>query len=74
VHGELTIKDRTHPITFAVGAALQDEKTFAVEAHLDFDRTRWNVLYGSGRFFARLGMHLVSDTISLQVFLKAKVA
>jgi polyisoprenoid-binding protein YceI len=37
------------------------------EAHFDFDRTRWNIIYGSTRFFEHLGMHLVFDLISLQV-------
>ena len=37
------------------------------EAHFDFDRTRWNVIYGSSRFFEHLGMHLVFDLISLQM-------
>jgi hypothetical protein len=34
-------------------------------AHFDFDRTRWNVIYGSSRFFEHLGMHLVFDLISI---------
>ena len=37
------------------------------EAHFDFDRTHWNVIYGSNRFFEHLGMHLVFDLISLQM-------
>ena len=37
------------------------------EAHFDFDRTRWNVIYGSSRFFEHLGIHLVFDLISLQM-------
>jgi len=32
-----------------------------------FDRTRWKVLYGSGRFFHRLGMNLVNDLIQLEI-------
>ena len=42
----------------------------SIEAHFDLDRTRWDVLYGSSRFFEHLGMHLVYDliTIELRVF------
>jgi hypothetical protein len=40
---------------------------FAAEAHFDIDRTRWGVIYGSARFFKRLGMHQVYDTISFEV-------
>jgi hypothetical protein len=32
-----------------------------------FDRTRWGSLYGLGRFFARLGKHVVNDLIDIQV-------
>jgi hypothetical protein len=30
------------------------------------------LLYGSGRLFERLGMHLVHDLISLELFIVAK--
>lgn len=48
-----------------VGSA--DEGRISAEAHFDFDRTRWGVIYGSSRFFNHLGMHLVFDLISLQL-------
>jgi hypothetical protein len=41
-------------------------------AHFDFDRTLWNVLYGSEKFFEKLGMHLVNDNITMELFLVAK--
>jgi hypothetical protein len=34
---------------------------------LSFDRTHWNVLYGSGRYFQGLGMHLVYDLVDLEI-------
>jgi hypothetical protein len=40
-----------------------------IEAHFDIDRTRWKVIYGSARFFEHLGMHLVFDPISIQIYL-----
>jgi len=43
------------------------ENGLAAEAHFDIDRTKWNVIYGSTRFFEHLGMHLVFDLISIQV-------
>jgi len=43
------------------------ENGVAAEAHFDIDRTRWNIIYGSTRFFEHLGMHLVFDMISIQV-------
>jgi hypothetical protein len=39
----------------------------------DLDRTRWGVLYGSGRFFEKLGMHLVSEIVTVELFLAARL-
>ncbi len=30
-------------------------------------RTKWNIVYGSTRFFEHLGKHLVFDLIGIQV-------
>lgn len=43
-----------------------------LEAHFDIDRTGWNVIYGSTRFFEHLGMHLVYDLISIQLYIVAR--
>jgi len=43
------------------------ENGLAAEAHFDVDRTRWNIIYGSTRYFEHLGMHLVFDHISIQL-------
>jgi rhodanese-related sulfurtransferase/polyisoprenoid-binding protein YceI len=67
VIGDLTLKDVTAPFTFyAVSGVTRDGKA-AAQAALSFDRTRWNVLYGSARFFYRVGMHLVNDLIDLDI-------
>jgi len=42
------------------------------EAHFDIDRTRWDIVYGSSRFFEHLGMHLVFDLISIQLRIVAR--
>ena len=39
----------------------------------DLDRTAWGVLYGSGRFFEKLGMHLVNEIVTVELFLTAKL-
>ncbi len=72
VHGELTLKNVTHPVEFTASAGLTPEGKPAAQAAFAFDRTKWNVLYGSGRFFHRLAGHLVNDLIELQVRMVAK--
>ncbi|TVR51677.1 MAG: sulfurtransferase [Puniceicoccaceae bacterium] len=61
--GELTLKGRTHPLHFDATAGLTSEGRFGAQAVLSLDRTQWGVLYGSGKYFRNLGMHLVNDFI-----------
>jgi len=74
IAGSLTIKDTTHPLCFPAMVAPQEDGTLKAQAALDIDRTLWNVCYGSGRLFERLGMHLVNDLISIELFIVAQKA
>jgi rhodanese-related sulfurtransferase len=69
--GRLTLKGVTDQVTFAAVVGQSDPSTIAGQAHLEFDRTRWDVLYGSGRFFAFLGKHLVNDLVHLHLIIFA---
>jgi hypothetical protein len=44
-----------------------EDGSVSIEAPFDPDRTRWNALYGSSRFFEHPGMHLVYDLISIEL-------
>lgn len=72
VTGELTIRDVTRPITFQATVAPQADGGIKAHAVFDFDRTLWNVCYGSGKLFERLGMHLVHDIITVELFIQAR--
>ncbi len=72
VQADLTLKGITAPVEFTASAGLDDQGRPAAQAAFAIDRTRWNVLYGSGRFFARLAGHLVNDLIDLQIRLVCK--
>ena len=72
VTGSLTIKDITRPVSFPACIAPQEDGSVRAHVSFDIDRTLWNVLYGSGRLFERLGMHLVHDLISLELIIAAK--
>ncbi|BCU76705.1 YceI family protein [Luteolibacter sp. LG18] len=64
---ELTLKGQTHPIEFAATCGLTPDGKAAAQATFSIDRTRWGVLYGSGKFFHRLAGHLVNDLIDFEV-------
>ncbi|TWJ17575.1 YceI family protein [Geobacter argillaceus] len=72
VTGELTIKDVTRPISFPATVAPQQDGSIQAHAAFDIDRTLWNICYGSCRMFEHLGMHLVHDMISLELFVVAR--
>jgi len=67
VHGELTLKDVTRPMKFLAVVGVTPEGKLAAQASLAIDRTLWEVLYGSGKYFRNLGGHLVNDLIELQL-------
>lgn len=70
--GNLTIRDVTRPVCAQTILAPQPDGSVKAHAVLDIDRTLWNVCYGSGRLFERLGMHLVNELISLELFVVAR--
>ena len=72
VSGTLELRGVKADLSFASTISPTDDNGLVAEAHFDIDRTRWNVIYGSSRFFENLGMHLVFDFISFQVRIVAK--
>ena len=71
VRGELNLRGVSADLEFDATAASIEDGSFTMEAHFDIDRTRWNVIYGSTRFFEHLGMHKVFDLLSFQIRINA---
>ena len=57
----------TRPLSFPAVIARKSDGTYTAQALIAVDRTEWGVLYGSSRFFARLGEHVVNDHIHLHL-------
>ena len=64
--GDLTIKGYTHKAKVSFYTE-KDSKN--LKAKLVFDRSKYNVRYGSGSFFENLGDKLILDDIELEVTL-----
>jgi polyisoprenoid-binding protein YceI len=62
---DLTIKDVTKEIEIPVYFGDYGE-AYVFQGSLDFDRSEFNVKYGSGKFFEWLESHLVNNTIRLR--------
>jgi len=58
--GDLTIKGKTNPVTFT---AKQDAKTY--QGVLKFNRTKFDMVYGSGSFFKGLGDKMIHDEVNV---------
>ena len=58
--GNLTIKDKTHPVTFSYK---KDGKAFS--GSFTFDRTKYGMIYNSGNFFKDLGDKLIKDEVNV---------
>ncbi len=70
VTGNLTIKGITHGIAFNATINKSDDTIQATTA-LDFDRSKYDVRFGSGKFFTDLGDNLILDAINLDIDIKA---
>jgi rhodanese-related sulfurtransferase len=73
-YGSLTIKDVTRQVQFPSDISPQEDGSIKAHAAFDIDRTLWNIRYGSGKLYERLGMHWVHDLISLELFIAANTA
>lgn len=70
VTGDLTIKGITHEISFPVDVKLEDG-TLTANGTAKIDRTKWNVRYGSGKFFDGLGDKMIYDDFEIKFELVA---
>lgn len=58
--GQLTIKGKTNPITLDF-----EEKEGTYTTNLSFDRTKFDMIYGSKNFFKNLGDKVINDEVKL---------
>lgn len=58
--GDLTVKGKTNPVTFK---AKNSGKTYS--GKLQFDRTKFDITYGSGSFFKGLGDKMIHDQVEV---------
>ncbi len=73
VTGNLTLKENTKSVTFPVSYSLTEEMLKVESTEFVVDRSEWDVRYGSRKFFDNLRDNYISDDISFQVTINAKV-
>lgn len=67
ISGKLTIKGITKDVNFTGKVSSKDDSRQTLTADLDFDRTDFNIRYGSGKFFDNLGDKMISDKVQVQI-------
>ncbi len=70
ITGDLTIKGTTAPITFDAAVTMDDNSVSAL-ATITYDRTVYDIQYGSGSFFSNLGDTMINDEVEMTANLKA---
>jgi len=71
IKANLTIKDVTKEVTFALSSA-ENNGLITLTTSLKIDRTKFGVTYNSGNFFENLGDYLIDDEFKLNVSLTSK--
>ena len=69
--GNLTIKGRSHPITFT-GTVIENNLSYDTNLRLIFDRSKYDVRYRSASLFSDLGDRIIADDVKLTVKAKFK--
>lgn len=71
ITGTLTIKGISNSISFPAKVTF-DKGMMRAEASLTFDRSKWNIRYGSGSFFDGLGDKMIYDDVEIAFVLVAR--
>lgn len=67
--GELTLRGVTKNQRVNALFSKLDEK-IVLSARVEIDRTRWEIVYGSSKFFKFLGMHKIFDNVFIEMRLE----
>ena len=67
--GTLTLRGVSKTLSVKSIISKSQEKLI-LTARVEMDRTKWNVIYGSSKFFKHLGMHKIFDMIVIDMRLE----
>jgi polyisoprenoid-binding protein YceI len=69
IKGVLTIKGISNAVTFPARIVWNDQG-YEATGKIELDRTRWDIRYGSGKFFDNLGDKMIHDLFTLKFSIK----
>lgn len=71
IHGDLTIKGKTDKVEIPAEIKMENGKLVAI-GETEIDRTKWDIKYGSGKFFEDLGDKMIYDNFVVKFKVGAK--
>ncbi|MCH7762197.1 MAG: YceI family protein [Candidatus Marinimicrobia bacterium] len=69
ISGVLTIKGIAKDVSFPA-RIVRNEHGYEATGKIDLDRTRWDIRYGSGKFFDNLGDKMIHDLFTIKFAFK----
>ena len=72
VEGDLTIKEKTNPVTFEAEVEITDDVVTLKSETFKIDRSKWDIKFKSTSFFSDLGDNFIYDEIEISLEVKAK--
>lgn len=72
ITGKLTLKGITDEVSFPAFISVSGKKLVA-NGKITFDRSKWDIRYGSGSFFEGLGDKMIYDDVDLNFVLSANI-
>jgi len=70
VSGKMTIKGITNEVSFPANITTT-AKGVSAQAKITLDRTKWDIRYGSGKFFENIGDKAINDDFTIELNLVA---
>ena len=71
INGDLTIKEKTHPVSFLATVSLNGNKLMLKSETFKIDRSKWDIKFKSKSFFGDLGDNFIYDDMELSVLVNA---
>lgn len=72
IKGDLTLKDKTNPVSFLADLNLNGNNLNVKSETFKIDRSKWNVRYGSKSFFDDLADKFIEDMMEISFEVNAK--
>jgi len=72
IHGDLTIKNKTNPVSFLASVDISNDGLTLKSETFKIDRSKWDIKYKSKSFFGDLADNFIYDDMEISIEIEAK--